>query len=105
MIFKPFADRILVKPDPALEHASQVGILVAPRDGKIVESQQQFGRRGTVVAVGPGKRGKRGNVLPNTVQVGDKVYWGEFISQEVDLPDGKHFVIQEADITAVESCQ
>jgi chaperonin GroES len=100
--FRPFADRILVKPDAAIEHASTVGLVVAARDGKIVESQQQFGRRGTVVAVGPGKRTKKGITMPPTVKPGDIVYFGEFVNTELDLPEGKHFVIQEADITGVE---
>ena len=103
MSFRPLADRILVKPDDAINHASTVGIVVAPRDGKIVESQEQFGRRGTVIAVGPGKRDKRGYIKPTVLQPGDIVYWGEFINTHIDLPDGRYYVIQEADITGVET--
>ena len=100
-MFRPFRDRVLVRPDDAIVHASSV-IQVAARDGKIVDSQQQFGRRGTVVAVGPGKRDKKGNVHPLSIAPGDVVYFGEFINTEIDLPTGKHFVVQEADITGVE---
>jgi len=102
MSFRPFADRVLVRPDDAIVHASEL-IQIATRDGRIVDSQDQFGRRGTVVAVGPGKRDKKGNVHPLSVKEGDIVYFGEFINTEIDLPEGKHFVIQEADITGVEN--
>lgn len=100
-MFRPMWDRVLVKPDEALGHASAL-IAVAPRDGKIVESQQQFGRRGVVVAVGPGKRTKKHVTVPLVVKPGDIVYFGEFVNTEIDLPTGKHFVIQEADICGVE---
>jgi chaperonin GroES len=102
-MFRPFADRLLVRPDDAIVHASTVGIVVKARDGRIVDSQQQFGRRGVVIAVGPGKRTKNlKETIPLTVKPGDIVYFGEFMNTEIDLPEGKHFVIQEADITAVE---
>lgn len=103
-MFRPFADRLLVRPDDAIVHASTVGLFIAARDGKIVDSQAQFGRRGTVVAVGPGKRTKNGReLIPLTVKPGDIVYFGEFINTDIDLPEGKHFVIQEADVTGVEN--
>ena len=101
-MFRPLRDRVLVRPDDAIVHASEL-IQIAVRDGKIVDSDKQFGRRGVVVAIGPGKRDRKGNVHPLTVQPGDIVYFGEFMNTEVDLPEGKHFVIQEADITGVEN--
>ena len=101
-MFRPFGNRVLVRPDAAIDHASNVGIVIAPRDGRIVESQEQFGRRGTVVSVGPGKLTKKGAMLPMTVQPGDIVYFGEFQNTEIDLEGEKHFVISEMDITAVE---
>ena len=101
MSFRPKFDRVLVKPDEAMTHASEL-IQIATRDGRIVDSQDQFGRRGVVIAVGEGKRDRKGKVHPLTVEPGDIVYFGEFINTEIDLPEGKHFVIQEADITGVE---
>jgi chaperonin GroES len=103
MSFRPLADRILVKPDEAIEHASTVGIVVAPRDGKIVESQTQFGRRGKVIAAGPGKRDKKGNTHPLTVKEGDVVYYGEFVNTELEIAGEIYNLIQEADITGIET--
>lgn len=99
--FRPFADRVLVLPDDQISHASTL-IQIAARDGRIVNSQEQFGRRGTVIAIGPGKRDRKGTIHPLTVKPGDKVYFGEFQNAQFDLNGRKHFVIQEADITGVE---
>lgn len=100
-MLRPHGDRLLVLPDAAIVHASEL-IHIAPRDGRIVDSQAQFGRRGTVVAVGPGKKDKKGQVHPLTVKEGDIVYFGEFQNAEYEEDGQKYFVIQEADITGVE---
>jgi chaperonin GroES len=100
MQINPRDDRIVVKLDDYLEHASDV-ILVTRRDG-IVESQAQFGKCGTVLAVGPGKRDKRGNRRPLVVAPGDRVLIGEFAYLSVQCDDGEQYcVCQEADICGV----
>ena len=96
-MFQPRGDRILVKPDPVLEHATATGIVVVPRNGEIVESAKQFGRTGTVVAVGPGKKDKKGNIHPLTVKEGDRIYFGEFIYQQFH----DCYLMQEADVCGV----
>ena len=94
-MIRPLADRIVVKPDEYLP-ASDV-IVVKVRQGQIIESQKQFGRLGTVLAVGPGKRDKKGNVKPLTLKPGDRVCFGEFLYQG----EGNDIVMQEADVTYV----
>jgi len=101
MTFEPTGDRILVKPDAAIEHATISGIVIAPRDGKIIDSQQQLGRTGVVVAVGPGKKTRKGEILPMEVSIGDHVAFGEFMFQRVKLNGEEHFLLQDKDITMV----
>ena len=98
-MLQPTRDWVLVKPDEYLEHASSV-IKVAPRDGVIVTSQEQFGRVGVVLAVGPGRKDKYGTLHPTTVKPGDRVAWGEFKHQEWH-EEGKCFLIMEADVCGV----
>lgn len=101
-MMQPRADRILVKPDEYLAHASEVGLVIPPRDGRIIDSQSQFGRTGTIVAVGPGKRDKNGHIHPLVCKTGDRVYWGEFQHPQYEDEDGtKYYVLQEADICGV----
>ena len=101
MTFEPKGDRILVRPDAAIEHATTTGIVIAPRDGKIIDSQNQFGRTGTVMAVGPGKKTKKGETLPVEVAVGDRVMWGEFMHPTARINGEVHFILSDKDITGV----
>ena len=101
--FIPKFDKVLVKPDAEIAHASQVGILIAPRDGKIIDSQTQFGRAGVVVAIGPGRKTRNGETIAPQIQVGDRVYYGEFINAELELDGQLYNVISEMDITGVEN--
>jgi len=97
---RPRHDRILVRLEP--EHQTDSGIVfpAATRDGH-TESQRQYGHRGTVLAVGPGKLTKRGVRIAPTVQIGDVVRFGEFMWPGLG-GDKTLVMIQEADITGVE---
>ena len=101
MTFAPTGDRILVRPDAAIEHATMSGIVIAPRDGRIIDSQQQLGRTGVVVAVGPGKKTRKGGILPVEVDVGDRVMFGEFMHQQVRINGEEHYILTDKDITGV----
>jgi chaperonin GroES len=59
--------------------------------------------RGVVVAVGPGARGKFGNLRPTEVVPGDRVYfyWAAGKIAVTKWPDGEHIVIPESKIQAV----
>ncbi len=85
---KPLADRVLVEPAPA-ETKTISGIIIP-------DSAQEKPQKGTVVAVGPGKKDE-----PMTVQIGDTVLYGKFAGTELKL-EGKDFMImRESDIYAI----
>jgi chaperonin GroES len=48
------------------------------------------------VAIGTGKKDKKGNTIPIPVQVGDKILLDKYSGHEVTL-DGEEFVIVNAD--------
>lgn len=100
MPFAPKADRILVKPDDVLEHVSAAGIVIAAKDG-IVTSQEQWGRSGTVIAVGPGKTTRKGELLPVEVKPGDRVLFGQFQYQRIKENGETFLVMQDKDLTGV----
>lgn len=90
-MFKPKHDFLLVKP---LERkASSV----------IVTVLHELPNLGVVVAAGPGKRDKHGNLKPLDVKVGDTVRFGEFKNMFPEYYVGleKHLIIQEADVAGV----
>ncbi len=94
-MIRPLRDYIAVRVES--EHETPAGIVV-PAATRMVDSRKQYGHRGTVVAVGPGKRTKRGALLPMELQPGDVVRFGEFPFQTADGLT----LIQVADITCVE---
>ncbi|HOF61401.1 MAG TPA: co-chaperone GroES [Candidatus Latescibacteria bacterium] len=93
MTIKPLGDRVLVKP---VEETEQVrGGIIIPDTAK--EKPQQ----GVVEAVGPGKRGEDGKILPMNVKAGDKVLYGKYAGSEVKIADVKYLIMGESDILGI----
>lgn len=90
--FKPAGDRVLVKPDGAMEEKSPSGIFIPDT------ARKEKPERGTVVAVGEGKRTEKGDVLPMHYKVGDKVMFSKYGYDEVMLDDVEYYVIPESGI-------
>ncbi|PWJ59223.1 chaperonin GroES [Dyadobacter jejuensis] len=85
---QPLADRVLVEPAQA-EEKTAFGIIIP-------DTAKEKPQRGTVLAVGPGKKDE-----PLTVKVGDTVLYGKYSGTEL-THDGKDVLImRESDIYAV----
>ena len=56
---------------------------------------------GLVVAVGPGKVSEKGDVLPMSVKVGDKVLFKKYGPDEIEVDGKKYLVGEESDILAI----
>lgn len=85
---KPLADRVLIEP-AAAEEKTASGIIIP-------DTAKEKPQRGTVVAVGDGKKDE-----PLTVKVGDKVLYGKYSGTEINI-EGKDFLImRESDIYAI----
>ena len=85
---KPLADRVIVEVSPAEEKTAS-GIIIP-------DTAKEKPQKGTVVAVGNGKKDE-----PLTVKVGDTVLYGKYAGTEITV-DGKELLImRESDIFAV----
>ena len=85
---KPLADRVLIEP-AAAETTTTSGIIIP-------DTAQEKPQKGTIVAIGAGKKDE-----PMTVKVGDTVLYGKYSGTELKL-EGKDFLImREADILAI----
>ncbi len=85
---KPLADRVLIEPAEA-ETTTASGIIIP-------DSAKEKPQKGTIVAVGPGKKDE-----PLTVKVGDTVLYGKYSGTEL-AHEGKDFLImKESDIYAI----
>jgi chaperonin GroES len=93
MAIQPLHDRIILEAAPKEERTA--GGIILP------DTAQEKPQRGTVLAVGPGKRLDSGQLAPVDVKVGDTVLYGKYGGTEVKV-DGKDYVILRAeDILAV----
>lgn len=84
----PLADRVLVKPAEA-ETKTAGGIIIP-------DSAKEKPQRGTVVAVGPGKKDE-----PTTVKKGDTVLYGKYSGTEVQIDGTDYLIMKESDIFAI----
>jgi chaperonin GroES len=98
-MIQPTDDRIVVLPDELRDDVTSAGIVVAVRQN--IESQRHLGGTGTIVAVGPGKRGRDGLRMPLVVEPSQRIVFGEFQHREYH-EDGKcYLIMQEADVCGV----
>lgn len=85
---KPIADRVLVEP-AAAEEKTASGIIIP-------DTAKEKPQRGTVVAVGIGKKDE-----PMTVKVGDTVLYGKYGGTEITIEGKDYLIMRESDIYAV----
>ena len=85
---KPLADRVLVEPAPA-ETKTASGIIIP-------DTAKEKPQKGTVVAVGNGKKDE-----PLTVKVGDTVLYSKYGGTELKLEGTDYLMMRESDILAI----
>lgn len=88
MNVRPLADRVLVEPAPA-EEKTAFGIIIP-------DTAKEKPQRGTVVAVGTGKKDE-----PLTVKVGDTVLYGKYAGTEITVDGKEYLIMRESDIFAI----
>ncbi|RKY82758.1 co-chaperone GroES [candidate division KSB1 bacterium] len=93
MKIKPLSDRVVIKPAPA-EEKVQGGIIIP-------DSAKEKPQKGEVVAVGPGKSGDSGSVMPLSVKVGDTVLYGKYSGTEITIDNEEYLIVRESDILAI----
>ena len=88
MKVKPLADRVLVEPGQA-ETTTSSGIIIP-------DTAQEKPQKGTIVAVGNGKKDE-----PLTVKVGDSVLYGKYSGTELKFEGKDYMIMRESDILAI----
>jgi chaperonin GroES len=85
---RPLADRVLVEAAPAEERTAS-GIIIP-------DTAKEKPQRGTVIAVGNGKKDE-----PLTVKVGDQVLYGKYAGTEITVEGKEYLIMRESDIFAI----
>ena len=93
MKFRPLHDRVVVRRVDA-EMKSAGGIIIP-------DTAQEKPQQGEVIAVGPGARNEKGEIVALDVKAGDRILFGKWSGTEVKI-DGEDFLImKESDIMGV----
>lgn len=88
--FKPLFDRVLVQ-RLAAETKTKGGVLIPERaQAKVLQA--------TVMAHGPGTKNDKGDVMPTSVKVGDKVMLPEFGGTKIEFEKEEFFLFRDGDI-------
>lgn len=94
MNIKPLLDNILIEPQKVQEKTKS-GILIPGI------SSEEEAERGIVIAVGEGKKGKDGKVIPLQVKVGDIVLLAKYKQDKIRITGKEYLIAKESDILAV----
>ncbi len=93
MNIKPMADRVLIK--RIVEDQVSPGGIIIPDNAKEKPS------KGTIVAVGTGKRNRDGNVTPLSVVPGDVVLFGRHSGTVLKHEGQEYLIMKEEEILSM----
>ncbi len=90
---KPLADRVVIE---SVEQAQQsAGGVILPDTAK--EKPQE----GIIIAVGPGRRTDKGEVIPMDLKVNDRVIYSKYSGSEIKLDGVEYLIVSEKDVLAI----
>ncbi len=93
MKFRPLHDRVLVK--RVEEEAKTKGGIIIPDTAK--EKPMQ----GEVLAVGPGARDDKGELVALDVKAGDRILFGKWSGTEVKMDGEELLIMKESDVMGI----
>jgi chaperonin GroES len=89
---RPLGDRVVVRPS-GREETTKSGIVIP-------DTAKEKPQRGTVIAVGDGRRDEDGDRIPMDVSVGDTVLFAKYAGTEFKFEDEEYLILSEKDILA-----
>jgi chaperonin GroES len=92
MDVQPLGDRLIV--EPLEEEETTVSGIVLP------DTAKEKPQRGRVLAVGPGGRNDKGELVPMEVAEGDEVIYSKYGGTEIKLGADDVLILRESDVLA-----
>ena len=93
MNIRPLHDRIVVKRIESTEN--KIGGLYIP------DSAKEKPQEGEVVAVGNGKKGEDGKVIPLDVKAGDRILFGKYSGSDIKIDGVEYMIMREDEVLGV----
>jgi chaperonin GroES len=90
---RPLGDRVVVRPSER-EETTKSGIVIP-------DTAKEKPQRGTVIAVGDGRRDDDGNRVAMDVTVGNEVLFAKYSGTEFKLDEEDLLILSEKDILAI----
>ena len=90
---RPLGDRVVVQPS-SREETTRSGIVIP-------DTAKEKPQRGTVIAVGEGRRDEDGDRIPMDVAIGNEVLFAKYSGTEFKLEDEEYLILAEKDILAI----
>ena len=90
-MIKPLGEYVVLEKAPS---EKKVGSLV-------LTTEKKQGNVANVIAIGPGKKDEKGNLIPCPVAVGDKVIYREYSGTDYEEDGKKYLLIKGEDILAI----
>src|SRR5256886_9764813 len=92
MDLQPLGDRLIV--EVLEDEETTVSGIVLP------DTAKEKPQRGKVLAVGPGARNDKGEIVPMEVAVGDEIIYSKYGGTEIKLGSDEVLVLRESDVLA-----
>jgi chaperonin GroES len=93
MNLKPLSSHVLIQPLED-EKITKSGIALP-------ENASEKPTKGKIIAVGPGKKDEKGQLIPMSVKAGDTVLFKKYGPDEIEIDGVKYLIGDEDDILAV----
>ncbi len=93
MKFRPLHDRVVVRRLEE-EQKTKSGIIIP-------DTAKEKPMEGEIVAVGPGARNEKGDIVPLDVKAGDRILFGKWSGTEVKLDGEELLIMKESDVMAI----
>ena len=92
MDLQPLGDRLIV--EVLEDEETTVSGIVLP------DTAKEKPQRGRVLAVGPGARNDRGELIPLEVAEGDEIVFSKYGGTEIKLGADEYLILRESDVLA-----
>jgi chaperonin GroES len=92
MDVQPLGDRLIV--EPLEEEETTTSGIVLP------DTAKEKPQRGRVLAVGPGSRNDKGELVPMEVAEGDEIIYSKYGGTEIKLAADEVLILRESDVLA-----
>jgi len=94
MNIRPLYDRIVVKRLENDVEKTASGLFIP-------DSAKEKPQEGEVVAVGQGKRGDDGKLMPLDVKAGDRILFGKYSGSDIKMDGNEYLIMREDEVLGV----